>query len=518
MHTRRRIDWRLLGSACGCLVVASLVPGGTTGPETPVPVREEELGTKDAAAPMFHLEDVASPDGGRVAWKTPQGRSWQVVVNGEPHGPAFDDVRNLTFSHDGQHIAYAARRDGLWRIVRDGTEQETAYEDVSGVLFAGDGRRLASTVKQGGQWLIVVDGEPVSGPYDEIAMVVFAGDLDQLVHTAKRAKKWVVVVNGREHDLEFDDIEAVFVAQAGKRVAYAARRGAGIKAAWGRAKWHVVVDGAEGPAFGILGGLVMSRDGRRVGYGAIREDRAGDGRIVVDGIEGPGFGGGGASSGSYRKAGYFQRLWPLVHSVGGPVFSPDGERVAYAAQRGRRDAVVIVDGEPGDQYEAIISPPVFSRDGKRLAYVVVEKGAPVLIVDGQRSGAGDAETDFVSSLVFSPGGDRVAWVGVRGGVWFEGGHTSRARRRAYVDGVPGPEFNVPALLNVRFSPDGRHWAYEVHGLREGGALVVVDGSPAKRYGRVFTGTLSFQGQSLSYIAQSRGTFYRVTHGLAGQTD
>jgi hypothetical protein len=67
--------------------------------------------------------------------------------------------------------------------------------------------------------------------------------------------------------------------------------------------------------------------------------------------------------------------------VGGVVFSPDSQRVAYMARRGDK-VLVVMDGVEGKEYDAIGVYPVFSPDSKRVAYEAKRGGKQLVAVDG----------------------------------------------------------------------------------------------------------------------------------------
>lgn len=109
-----------------------------------------------------------------------------------------------------------------------------------------------------------------------------------------------------------------------------------------------MVDGQEGPEYeGICQvGIGFSPDGKHVAYIANRGDRQ---FVVLDGQE----------NGAYEGIGV------------GPLFGGDSGRVAYSAQKGRKQ-VVVVNGEEGPEYTSILSGPVFRRDGA-LEYIAADK-------------------------------------------------------------------------------------------------------------------------------------------------
>ncbi len=76
----------------------------------------------------------------------------------------------------------------------------------------------------------------------------------------------------------------------------------------------------------------------------------------------------------------FSRLIPELFAV-----SPDSQHVAYGA-RAEQKQVVIVDGQAGKPYQAILGGTLhFSPDSKRLAYGVQQDRQSFLVVDGKVS-------------------------------------------------------------------------------------------------------------------------------------
>jgi hypothetical protein len=304
---------------------------------------------------------------------------------------------------------------------------------------------------------------------------------------AKPAKKWVLIVDGKPQRAEFDGIVTKTFSPDGQRVAYVGRRGD---------KFIVVVDDKEGTPSDIVGGIGFSPNSRRFAYAAADVKRGfgtqkAVGRATIDGIVGQTFEG--AQVGSLLKiaatglvkeiaTGYRARFWADTHGVSTPVFSRDSERVAYAARR-EKDATVIVDGEPGPASSTIIAGPVFSPDSRHIAFGIADKEVRALVIDGANVGRGPAGgTDFITELTFAPDNHRVAYIGITGGGMYEQGFTGRARRRVYVDGVAGTEYDVPYLGRLQFSPDGKHVCYVVGGLPEGSrnvGFVVVNGREGK---------------------------------------
>jgi roadblock/LC7 domain-containing protein len=481
---------------------------------------EELIAEKDSTCPVSDEEDVVSPDGRRVAWRTRSGQQWSVADNGQRVGGTYDEVRFLTFSPDSRQLAFAARRDKRWMLVLDGAEPSLTYDEVGAPAFAPAAGRLAYGARRGKRWTMVVDGKEGTSTYSDVRFPDYSADGRRIAFAAKPAKKWVLIVDGEPLGAEFDQIVAGTFSPDGRRVAYVGRRGD---------KWVAVVDGTEGQSFDIVGGLAFSADSRRFAYAGVLVERGfakekGIGRAIVDGVAGPAFEG--AQIGSFLTSmatgstphlvvGYFQQLVSATHGVTAPTFSPDGRRVSYAARRGKDAAAVMVDGEAGATFVSILAGPLFSLDSEHVALVVADAGTTSLVVDGVKVGpASSARLDFIDRMMFAPDNRRVAYVAVNGGDWYERGLTSRARRRVYVDGVAGTEYDARYLGRVGFTPDGRHFAYVVDGLSEAStevSFVVVDATEGKRYDDIF-GSLHLEpdGASIRYTARKGRKFYRVT--------
>ena len=475
------LGWVLLATVESASETASNTP-----PRTATAAEAEELIAEKALACIaVDEEDVASADGRRIGWRCKSNDKWIVLVNGVQQPGTFDDVQSLTFSPDSQHFVFAARRDKKWILVEDGTERPGTYADVGLPVYSSDGKRM--------------------------------------VFGAKPAKKWVLVVDGQPQPAEFDEIVTRILSPDGQRIAYVGRRGT---------KFIVVVDGKEGTPFDIVGGIRFSADSRRFTYAGAEVKRGfgkqkAVGLATIDDVAGPAFEG--AQVGSLLKSmasgstptivtGYRTQFSSDTHGVTTPVFSPDAARVAYAARREKDSAVIMVDGEPGPAFSSIVAGPVFSPDSKHVAIAISEAGATTFVVDGAKVAQGPvAGTDFISELTFAPDNQRLAYIGVTGGNMYEQGLTVRARRRVYVDGVAGQEYDVPYLGRLQFSPDGKHLTYVVGGLSDGSrkiGFVVVGAREGKRYDDVF-GSPRFEegGRAIVYTAQSGRKFYSVRSSL-----
>ncbi|MBI4880194.1 MAG: PD40 domain-containing protein [Planctomycetes bacterium] len=81
-----------------------------------------------------------------------KGGEWRLLVDGEPRGEPYDELRDLTFSDDGQLLACRARKEGKWRIVC-GDRASDAFDLVGPPRFSQDGRLVGFGARLGDELL-----------------------------------------------------------------------------------------------------------------------------------------------------------------------------------------------------------------------------------------------------------------------------------------------------------------------------------------------------------------------------
>ena len=173
-------------------------------------------------------------------------------------------------------------------------------------------------------------------------------------------------------------------------------------------------------------------------------------------------------------------LTQLTHLTGNedaPVFSPDGQRVAFTSDgQGTADVMVydlvsktITSIAATDADEAT---PQWSRDGDRIVYTSDTEGYPALFVFSIDRGVAQRITDredAASRPFWSPTHDRIAFRGMRTGasqVWVVDSDGSGMHRvsNAQDDHVPydwSPDGSY--VLTVRYGAKQNLWAYPVDG-------------------------------------------------------
>lgn len=204
-----------------------------------------------------------------------------------------------------------------------------------------------------------------------------------------------------------------------------------------------------------------------------------------------------------------------------PLFSANGQAVAYCAQKDGKWRWVIDEVE-GPAFQTLTATSfAFSADGKRHAYVATLGFGPlnVLVLDGKIVAGGEAgkPIPWDAAPLFSPDGRRFAYVETVAG---------KPVMRVVLDGKPGPwnhdggigmrqssgfgavkpETGLPAKPNefgFTFSADSKHFAYSEF-VREGRRHVIdgVPGSIYKNLGIDFA--LPPHGSDYAYMAYPDG--------------
>lgn len=178
--------------------------------------------------------------------------------------------------------------------------------------------------------------------------------------------------------------------------------------------------------------------------------------------------------------------------------SPDRQtRVEVFAQE--RQQFVQVNGRHSRPYAGIGTDSlVFSPDSQRLAYAAERRGAWVLVVDGRAS----REWDGIGEVVFSPDSERVAYAA-----------ESRGRWHVVVDGVVGVPVDGILRESLQFSPDSRRLAYVAQ--YAGGVHAVIDGVTSARYDGIGRLTFSPDSRRVGFLARVGGYAYAVVDGAIG---
>jgi roadblock/LC7 domain-containing protein len=341
---------------------------------------------------------------------------------------------------------------------------------------------IATKFGQMGRFLtVVVDGQTNLPSYAELGenSLVFSGDGARMGYVVGYDRRQAVVIDGKPHRDYFGILQGSLVfSPNGKRVAYIALD------TLNRAS--LVVDGYLLPNAGSISDSVplFSPDSKHIAYTAFEIDSV-NGRqvyfVVFDSAIGQ----------------RYEMVYP-----GSLVFSQDGSRLAYVVKRGRGCAV-IVDEQPGPEYDTIQGQVVFSSDGKRYAYAARWDSKSFAVVDGQEGPRFDT---ICTKIVFSPDGGRMAYGVKQSGSYY-------LVKGDLVDAIPG------IFAGPLFSTDGKHLAYGTVN-DEGRFVAVVDGKVGPGYGDgIVVGSLTFSpdGNRVAYtgLRQDKKKMFIVCDDKAG---
>jgi Tol biopolymer transport system component len=342
----------------------------------------------------------------RFAYGAKENYKQLVIVDGKK-GKPYAEIRKgtLVFSPDGQRLAYVAEANGTTFVVAD--EEEKKYAEIPRYIPMRD---IPYSDKLILSQLALHSVEIYEGP------LKFSPDSNRLAYVENRRGYDFVVVDGKmgkEYEVIFRT--TLIFSPDSKRFAYVARRGE---------KHFVVLDGNEGKVYDSIEGLTFSPDSKRLAYKA-RIKKSAKWSVVVDEEEGEKYIG-----------------------IGRPIFSPDSKTVVYAARVRRllkSKYIVVVNDKKVEEYDGVGAGTItFSPNSERLAYAA-KFGKKWFIVEGGNKGEG---YDLVYSLLFSPDGVRLAYIAI-----------SKNKQFVVVDGNKGKGYGRIGADTLAFSPDSKHLAY-----------------------------------------------------------
>jgi Tol biopolymer transport system component len=334
------------------------------------------------------------------------------------------------------------------------------------------------------------------------SQLIISPDYQHAAYFLQQGDSYVLIVDGKQWQ-PVDSAHNPIFSSDGSRVALAASI---------NDEWHMMINDEPGPAYESMGYPVFSPDGTRLAY-SVKKD--GKWYMIVDGM----------MSLPYDNLGLesvdLGSIKPTSYGIP-PVFSPDSKRVAYVAQNGLQQFVVI-DGEAGKPYDDILvnwdidaafnlivtQPPItFSPDSGHFAYVARQHGALHIVVDGKGQ-LFPYEGIHLNSLSFSPDGSKFGYIAGQ-----------KQKSFVVINGKKGNPFtDITAFV---FSPDSQHVAYSAQ--RDTKWYVVVDGKESPSYD-VVMGTsfdagsppvFSPDSQRVAYSVGIDGKAFVIVDGQEGQ--
>ncbi|MEK6325872.1 MAG: hypothetical protein AABN33_29905 [Acidobacteriota bacterium] len=198
-----------------------------------------------------------------------------MVTDGQ-EDPPYDQVGGMSFSLDSKRKGYVAWKGNKRFIVVDGKELDQ-YDAAYLPVFSPDSKRLAYVAKRTEKFFLIDDGKE-GKPYDEIQLFTLSGNAGGLLSRSRIRKKFIEGATGSAGTALIYWGGPIFSPDS-SRLAFVAKSGD---------KWHLVVDGKEGPYDEIFA-VSFSPDCKRVAYAALLDSYSGKCCIVLDDIEGPQF-------------------------------------------------------------------------------------------------------------------------------------------------------------------------------------------------------------------------------------
>lgn len=421
----------------------------------------------------------------------PQGALKTTEKSLGPRGNATPSLPVV--SPDDWHQLYVTWLSGASYVALDGVVGKEGYTGVDHLLFSADSKHTAFLALRGPQHLAVIDG--VDGPpADQADSLQFSPDGKHVAYVLKWNQPATsslacrAMIDGVAGPV-YPRIEGLTFSPDSKHTAYVARRGTALTP---ELESVVVCDGTAGRGYFNIDyyTLRFSPDSQHLTYVATLNGPEGMGpqsfRVVVDGVErtnivpGPG------------------------ESVGNPLLSPDGKRVAYILQRGSNGpSAVVLDGKVGPAHAGSISQLTFSANGQHLAYAVMDTRTNTnrLVVDGREGPDGGS----FDSFQLSADGTHFAYV-AQVGPLAQACVTEAGVGKGYI-----------TITNLILSPDGTHVAYLAR-RADGPAVVVRDGREEKPYMQIVDRSLQFSadGKRLAYRVMSGGGMAVVADGVEGK--
>lgn len=424
-----------------------------------------------------------SPKGQHLAAAVLRGSRTVVVYDGVD-GPRLDEIlptsegQNVVFSTDGSHYGYVGRQGDEYVVMVDGKELARGgpwmvpglpFRTMDAFDFAPEGKhfwyRTHSTMPRAGQvWQLHVDAQPPEPP-------------------ATNSDLFPVFTPDGEHHAEFMNVvppsgpasQVLFV--DGKPAPY---RGGAPQ--WTTDGLHLFTS-VQVPRLNAIDLLLDGRPFLRAANVQLQMAPVGSAVAAVVGIQSP------TGPQSFLAIGNKKVAGSDCTQILGVFFSSDGRHFALTCESTPTDYWVMVDGKKGQQYQHV-SRVAFTADG-RAVYQSSMNGKTFVVVGDQESDAYQGIVPYATSKADQAEqsarpvpavvvGNHVGYIALPA--------QSMGNNKLVV--VDGKSIAAPAASDLRFSPDGSHYAYVTN------SGVVEDGTPIKGMG--FSGALAMDYHKLAF--------------------
>ncbi len=208
-----------------------------------------------------------------------------------------------------------------------------------------------------------------------------------------------------------------------------------------------------------------------------------------------------------------------------PVFSPDGKHVVYAATSVTVPWSIVLDGKRSSKYVVSTDPmhatsfettgPTFTPDSENVVFTAFDSGKRFVVIG--EDVASKEVLGRITSIVFSPDGEHMAYVVEQPAGWFVVADGVEGSFYRHADSPYRPEGNLVRRFKIMYSPDGEHLAYTAYDGENW--FMVVDGVEGAKYDDIDNPVFGSGGE-LAYEASKDGKCIVVYNGeeLGGYDD
>lgn len=298
---------------------------------------------------------VFSPDSQRFSYEANRSEGAWIIIDEKEEGP-YDEIWSLTFSPDSQHYTYMVEKEGKWFVVYDG-EKSRAYSKVYHATFSPDSQRLAYLAddkdNEKEELFLIIDGQEFKN-YRYFSDPVFSPDSQ---HVASYGSDWTgsfLIIDGeKKGDYSPYALSSPVFGLDNQSVAYVTGVNNNLS---------MVVNNKKEDTYDTVSGFSFSSDNQHYAY------RAAEGEVHWSGGMGP------PPEMEYkREFVVFNGEKGKVYSyVKAPLFSPNGNHLAYRAIKQKEDRwVMVLDQQEISEYDWT-GRPIFSPDSQNLACIVKE--------------------------------------------------------------------------------------------------------------------------------------------------
>lgn len=311
-------------------------------------------------------------------------------------------------------------------------------------------------------------------------LIKFTPNTERVFYTVYNGRGYMIAGDGYESKLYDSIMEGMPVLSPdSKKTAFAAGRGG---------KWFIVTNDKESKDFDdiLVGTLVFSPDSERLAFCARK-----------------------ATAWSVYVG---ETAYPAHEGIaeGSPIFSPDSKKIAYIAFGRQNRNIVMLDGRPIGEYDAIGDRTLtFSPNSAHIALAGKLKNLWYIQVDGKAFGPYEAVGE--GSPLYSKDSKRVVWTAKVNGMWyvFENG-----KELTYPAKPPKKKPEPIAAEHILkgtpvFSPDGTKLAFGMS--RQGKWVVWCEGTESAEFDGIREGSFRFTWDSskFGFVGIRAGKFVPV---------